>query len=205
MKIFKDIKQGSPEWFNLKLGKITGSRVKDVLKTDNLSLVDELIAEIITEQMEECYQSFEMQRGSELEPIARKAYEEFKGVSVEQVGFISSGKYPWLGLSPDGLIANGEKYVKGIEIKCPKTSTHVKYIRQNTLPNDYKPQVLLYFLVGKNIDEVDFISYDNRFTIRPIHIVTVKREEVQKDIDELEKALLKFWDKFEKYYNQITF
>jgi putative phage-type endonuclease len=205
MKIYKDLEQGSDDWLKIRLGKITGSRVKDVFKADNLSLVDELISELVTEQIEDNYESEDMIRGKTMEPIARRAYEELMNCKVEKVGFISSGKYPWLGYSPDGLIMNGEHYYKGIEIKCPRTKNHVKTIRQNKVPAEYKPQVLLIFLIAKHVEEVDFITYDNRFYIRPIHIVNVKRSECEEDLKEMEATLLKFWNKFEKYYNDITF
>lgn len=205
MRIYRELEQGSDEWKKVRLGKITGTRTKKVKQANNLGLVDELIAEIITEQVEEFYVNEKMQRGTDTEPIARKEYEELTGLIVEQVGFLLSDKYNWLGFSPDGLINENGIYRKGVEIKCPDTDTHVRYIRQNTLPNEYKDQIHTAFIVNEDMVEMDFVSYDNRFLIKPIHIINIRREEIKEELEETEKALVKFWTKFQKYYNQITF
>lgn len=205
MILFKEIEQGSPEWLRLRLGKVTGSCVKDVMKSDNLSLVDDIIAQIVSETIEETYTSAAMQRGNDLEPLARGEYEKVTGRKVEQVGFMLHEEYDWLGVSPDGLIKIDGKYKKGIEIKCPNTATHVKYIRQNQLPNEYKYQVQSYFIVNEDLEEVDFISYDNRFVVKPLHIVTVTRESIKDELAATEEALVKFWEKVQKYYTQILF
>ncbi|HLT42626.1 MAG TPA: YqaJ viral recombinase family protein [Sphingobacteriaceae bacterium] len=205
MIIYKDFQQGSIEWLQIRLGKVTGSRIKEVMTKDNLPLVDKLIAESVTEEIEEGYVSREMQRGKDLEPFAKAKYAKATGQKVEEVGFIVSKKYPWLGYSPDGLIKTKGLYKKGIEIKCPSTHTHVKYIRQSKLPNEHKYQVLGFFLIAQDLEEVDFISYDDRFSIKPLHIVTVTRSEVETELIELENALVKFNDKFQKYYDSILF
>jgi putative phage-type endonuclease len=205
MKIFRDIEQGSPEWLKLRLGKVTGTRLKKLMAANNLDLVDCLISEMITEQSKEEKTSAAMQRGTEMEPLARKAYEDFAECKVEEIGFIQSDKYDWFGMSPDGLIKENGKYLKCIEIKCPDSDTHTGYIRQGTLPSDYKYQVYASFLINEDQIEHDFISYDNRFKIKPIHIVNTRREDIKEELAECEKAMEKFWKKFQKYYNLITF
>lgn len=205
MKVFRELEQGSLEWLTLRLGKVTGTRLKKLMAKDNLGLVDELIAEMVSEQVEEIVPSQSMQRGSDLEPIARKAYEDFTGHKVEQFGFLQSDKYEWFGISPDGLISEKGKFLKGVEIKCPDTDTHVRYIRQDSLPAEHKYQVYSYFLVNEDQLEHDFVSFDNRFPIKPIHIVNVRREDIKEELKEIEEAMVKFWAKFQKYYNQVTF
>lgn len=203
--IIENLEQGSLEWHQIRLGKVTGSRIKGVTAKDNLPLIDELIAEIISGQAEEIYPNAAMQRGIDLEPIAIASYEEVTGLKVENVGFVVSDKYEWLGHSPDGLIKIDGVFKKGIEIKCPSTKVHVKYIRQNKVPAEYRGQVLNLFLTVPEIEEVDFISFDDRFEKKPLHIVNTKREEVEDDLKELEASLVKFYAKFQAYYNQITF
>lgn len=205
MKAYRDLEQGSIEWLQLRLGKVTGTRLKKLMAKDNLGLVDELIAEMVSEQVEEIIPSFSMQRGSDLEPIARKAYEDFTGHKVELFGFLQSDRYEWFGISPDGLIDEKGKFLKGVEIKCPDTDTHVRYIRQDSLPVEYKYQVYAYFIVNEDLLELDFVSFDNRFPIKPIHIVNVRREDIKEELKEVEEAMVKFWVKFQKYYNQVTF
>lgn len=205
MRIYRELEQGSEEWLKVRIGRITGTRTKKVMQANNLGLVDELIAEMVTEQIEEFYINEAMQRGTDMEPIARKEYEEITGLKVEQVGFLLSDEYNWLGFSPDGLINENGIYRKGVEIKCPDTDTHVRYIRQNTLPNEHKYQVHTAFIVNRDMVELDFVSFDNRFLIKPIHIINIRREEIKEELAETEAALDKFWKKFQKYYNQITF
>lgn len=205
MKIYNDLEQGSLEWLKLRLGKVTGSRLKELLASDNLKLIDKLTAELITEEIKETRPSESMQRGTDMEPIARKYYEAYTGSLVEQVGFMVSEKYDWFGVSPDGLIKKGGIYKKGVEIKCPDTETHVRYIRMGGVPSEHRPQVLSYFIVNPNHEEHDFVSFDNRFKIRPIYIATVTRDSIKEEIEKTEEAMVKFWIKFQKYYNEITF
>ena len=205
MKVYKDIKQGTPEWNALRLGKVTGTRLKDLLATNNLPLVDKLIAERVSERTKEGYKSEEMDRGNDMEPIAIQAYEDYTGLNVERVGFIESDKFDWFGVSPDGLILINGKFTKAIEVKCPDTHNHVKYIRQGVVPSEYWSQVLSGFIVNEDLEEMDFISYDNRFHYQPLFIVTTRRVDIIEEIAQTEKAMVKFWEKFEKYYDQITF
>lgn len=203
--IIHNVEQGSLDWFKLKLGKVTGTRLKELMGTSNLGLIDKLIGELVSEQVKEGKASEEMQRGTDMEPIARQAYEDYTGLKVEEVGFLQSEKYEWFGVSPDGLIRRGEIYYKGTEFKCPDTHTHVKWIRQGGLPSEHKYQIYSYFIVNPNHEEHDFVSYDNRFTVRPIFIHTVYRNEIKAELEEVELAMEKFYEKFQKYYDQITF
>lgn len=200
MKIF-NVEQGSHEWLTLRLGKVTGSIAKDIMKGDNLPIMDQLIAELGSEQIEETYQTWDMQRGAEKEPFAKNHYTAVTGNEITEYGFIQHSQYDWLGLSPDGII---KPLNKGIEVKCPKTATHVRYIRQNQIPNEYKYQVYCYFLVA-GVDSVDFVSYDDRFKVKPMHIVSVTRNEIKSELDAFENDLVKFWNKLQKYYGQIIF
>ena len=100
MKII-NVDQGSHKWLQIRLGKITGTRLKDVFATNNLPLVDKLIAEELTGQAPEDRVTEAMQRGIEEEPMARKAYEELTEEEVEEVGLCVHDKYEWLALSPD--------------------------------------------------------------------------------------------------------
>lgn len=204
MKIH-NVAQGSIEWLNLRKGVITGTKAKDVFKADNLPLIDKLIAELGSAEVEESYVTQAMQRGKDLEPIVRLIYEQKGGVKVDEVGFCTHDKYDWIGYSTDGFIKQNGIYKKGIEIKCPNTETHVRYIRTNYLPNEYKRQVIQGFIVNENMESLDFISYDDRFKLKPMHIITINRNDIEFEIQEQFNGLLKFKQKFDKYYNQILF
>lgn len=200
--IIHDVQQGSYEWLQLRLGKITSTRLKKVLSKDNLSVIDELIAEEETGfGDDDTFVSEEMQRGIDMEPLAIKEYEHQTGISVDRIGFIQSSDIPMLCQSPDGYVGK----TGAIEVKCPKTKTHIKYIRQGKVPNEYKEQVWTYFLVNPDLEWVDFISYDPRLIKKPIWVYRVMREDIQEDLDSTMEILKDFVSKYEKYKQEIFF
>ena len=100
--------------------------------------------------------SAEMQRGIDLEPAAREAYEIETGEIIRSVGFLSMTE--WLaGCSPDGLIDGGL-----VGFKCPKSTTHVDYLKRNRIPPEYIPQVTHELWVVDDAKHYDFVSYDDR-------------------------------------------
>lgn len=205
MKIY-NVKQRSPEWKALRKGKITGTRLKNVLKADNSSVIDELIAEIISDvDGDEPFINAAMQRGIDYEDTARDEYIKRTGHHVEQVGFAVSNELTYLGLSPDGLILLNDQYVRGLEVKCPGTNTHVRYIRQNKIPPEYRPQILNYFLVCQDLQAVDFVTWDDRFSIKPYHCITITRAEIEEELKVTKLKITDFWEHFEKAYNKILF
>jgi hypothetical protein len=122
-----DLQQGSQEWINARLGVITGTRLKSVLGTASKSLLYELLAESLA-PVKESGTSEEMERGSELEYDALITYEGVTGNLTEGVGLCLHDDYDWLGVSPDALVKVGKKYLGAVEIKCPDTKTHIKYL-----------------------------------------------------------------------------
>ena len=207
MKIIDNIQQGSTEWHALRIGRITSSRVKDIMKSDNLSVVDSLIAE------KECpdehlwdaingYESDAMKWGSDHEAEAKQKYTEQTGIQLIDVAFCIHDVFDWLGMSPDGLTPD---HTGAVEVKCPATKTHVKTIRMGGIPNDHKFQVQQYFLVNEKLQWLDFISYDPRFSPKPIYVSRIERNQIQLELDNTMNELIKFWAKFEKYHQQVTF
>lgn len=200
--IIHDVEQGSYEWHQIRLGKITSTRLKKVMSKDNLSLVDELIAEEETGLSDDDgFVSEDMQRGIDLEPLAIKEYESITGNSVTRYGILQSDDLPILCQSPDGYVGTEG----AIEVKCPRTKTHVKYIRQGKIPNEYKEQVWCYFMVNPNLKWLDFISYDPRLTKKPIWVLRVNREDVQDDINTAWEALLSFNEKYISLKEELFF
>lgn len=198
MKVF-DVKQRSQEWHSLRRGVVTGTRLKELCGKDNLSLVDEIVGELYSDEIEELFINAKMQRGIDFEPYAKNMYMEETFNTVHEIGFCKSDKYHFLGLSPDGWVgSNG-----AIEIKCPDTSTHVKYIRHNKIPTDYKYQVICYFIVNEDLEWLDFVTFDNRFSLKPIHIIRITRIELQEEILEVEEKLKVFWAKVENLIEKI--
>ena len=166
MKII-ECEQGSIQWLELRLGKITASRVKDVMvkgrkKEDvfgktAISYMHELVAETLTGESI-FIDTIATKHGHEFEPDARAKYEIKTGFKVTEVGFGIHEKFPSVGMSPDGLVGDDGL----IEIKCPFTSkNHVEYYLEKTVPDLYKHQVQFQLWVSGRA-WCDFVSYDPR-------------------------------------------
>lgn len=182
MKIYKDIQQGTDRWYEIRHGKVGGSRLEKVMT--NFDKPVRTCAEylsILAENMEDYdpfevrYQSAEMARGNEFEPKAREEYERINGVKVDQIGWAQHDELKLVGISPDGLIPSINK---AIEIKCPSCNTHLGYvIEPKKLIEKYCWQIVHYFLV-LGVDSVDCISYRPENKLKPIVIETVTPDTV---------------------------
>lgn len=202
MKIL-NLQQRSEEWFKARLGVITGSRASNVFKSNNLTLVDEMIAERMTQSVEESFTSKAMEHGILFEPEALKSYNELTKNSAKEVGFCVHEKYDWLAVSPDALIFRDNTAVGAVEIKCPSSKKHIEYIRQNKIPNDYKYQIFHYFIVIETLQFLDFCSYDPRNRDLNTHIVRVTREEIREELENAFASYMKFYSKLCKYEEEI--
>lgn len=158
------IDQGSPEWKALRLGKLTASRMADVLATTKTGMsasrknyLAQLVAERLTGELGECFTSGAMAWGTDHEPLARAEYEILHDTFVEQVPFVDHPQIAMCGASPDGLA--GEDGL--VEIKCPNTSTHIDYLLSKKPPAKYIPQMALQ-LACTGRKWCDFVSYDPR-------------------------------------------
>jgi putative phage-type endonuclease len=194
----QDLEQGTEEWHNARVGVITGTRLKKVLGTQSKSLLYELLAESLAPKKEQ-YVSEEMENGTLLESDALTLYESTTGNFTESVGFVLHEEYDWLGVSPDALVKEGKKYKGAVEVKCPDTTTHIKYLVEGKIPTEYRPQVLQYFIVCDDIEWLDFVSYDPRIELPEMQlaIVRVTRKELADEIDVATGKLKAFREKWE--------
>lgn len=175
------IEQRTPEWYAARCGRITASRVKDVLavsKRDGKPLqaredyMAELIIELLTGQSRQTPPTIAMQWGIDNEPIARSEYESQRGVLVEDGGFVVHPELDFIAASPDGITD-----ACGIEIKCPFNSgIHLATIEQG-MPTDHYAQLQIG-MACTGLQSWDFISFDPRMPpgLR-LYIQTIKRDE----------------------------
>ncbi len=188
-----DIIQGSPEWHALRCGKVTASRVADVIaKTrsgwgaSRFNYAAELIAERLTGTTAEGFTSSAMQWGTDQEPMARMAYEFLHNVTVEQVAFVVHPTIQDAGASPDGTV--GEDGL--VEIKCPNTATHIDTLIAQTIPVKYITQ-MQWQMACTGREWCDFVSYDPRLPeSMQVFVKRVARDEAY--ILELEKEVVTF-------------
>jgi putative phage-type endonuclease len=156
--------QGTEEWFTIRIGKVTASRVADVIaktKTGYSASRDnymaQLVCERLTGQKGESFTNAAMQHGTETEPLARAAYEALKDVLVDEVGFVPHPTIEMAGASPDGLVGDDGL----IEIKCPNTATHIDTLLSQTVPGKYNTQ-MQFQMACTGRQWCDFVSFDNR-------------------------------------------
>lgn len=187
------IEQGTSEWLELRKGKVTASRVADILaktktgvSASRQNYLIELALQRATGKIEPSYTNEAMQWGIDNEAQARVAYEVKSNQFVDQVPFIDHSNIDDFGCSPDGLV-NSDGLV---EIKCPNSSTHWQYLKENAPPIKYYIQMQAQ-MACTNAEWCDFVSFDPRMPERSqLLIVRVQRE--QEFIDAMEKEVKQF-------------
>jgi putative phage-type endonuclease len=187
------MQQRTEEWYAAKIGKLSASRIADAFdvlakggesqKRINYRL--ELVAERMTGVANKFFENSEMRWGTECEPLARAAYEAITGRMVTEVGFIDHPAIAWAGASPDGLVEDGL-----IEIKCPTTQTHIKYLLEGKVPDQYKPQ-MLWQMCCTGRTWCDFVSYDPRMP-EDLQILIVRYEPTADELAEVTRKAVEF-------------
>jgi hypothetical protein len=194
-----NLEQGSEGWHRARLGIATASRFKDIItpaKGDKSAsykgYMYELIAEKLTKGKEDFFKSEWMERGNEIEPLARASYEFIHEVEVKQVGIMLNDEGT-IGASPDGLIGDAG----GLEIKCPKPSTVVKYMLDGGLPLEYKPQVMGSLWISGR-EWWDFLAFHPSMDFYQIRVY---RDEEY--IKKMNQHIMDFVDELQNNYEKL--
>jgi len=184
--------QGSPEWFAARCGKVTASRVADIIaktKTGFSTSRDNYLAQLVCERMTgkpaESFSNSAMQWGTDTEPFARAAYEAKADILVTEVGFITHPTIAMSGASPDGTAGEGL-----VEIKCPNTATHIATLLDQKVPEKYITQ-MMWQMACTERPWCDFVSFDPRMPEK--HQLFIKRIDFDKQlVDSLENSVIQF-------------
>jgi len=187
-----NFEQGSDEWMAFRAGKISASRVADLMKktktgwsTSRANMITKLAIERLTGSVDDGYSNAAMQRGIEMEPEARNAYSFEYGVAVAEVGCVTHPEWDFVTCSPDGLVGD-----EGLmEVKCPTAQAkHYEALQTGAHAQEYKWQLHHQMLVTGR-QWVDAVSYDPRF---PEGLqMAVKRVFVDAEIaEELKTAII---------------
>jgi putative phage-type endonuclease len=195
------MEQKTEEWFAARLGKVTASKVSAVLaKRDSATRADyltDLVLERLTGKQQEFYQNEAMQWGTDTEPQARMAYEAFKGVLVDEMGFIDHPSIQYFGCSPDGLVDKDGL----VEIKCPNSKTHLSTLLNGKIPTKYIPQVQTQMAV-MNRQWCDFVSFDPRLP-EDLQLFVVRVNRDDEYIAKLEEEVVVFLDEVNETVNKL--
>lgn len=156
--------QGSISWLKSRLGKVTASRIADLMATtksgqsaSRANYLAQLVAERLTGTVQESFTNGAMAWGTETEPLARAIYEVKHCVMVDQIGFVQHPTIEMAGCSPDGLIDDDGL----IEIKCPNTATHIDTMLSGKPPSKYMLQ-MQWQMACTGRKWCDFVSFDPR-------------------------------------------
>lgn len=199
------IEQRTEEWFQQRLGKVTASRISDVIaktktgvSTSRQNYLVQLVSERLTGKKGDSFVNQAMLDGIERESAARELYERTRGVSVTEVGFFDHPIIKNSGASPDGAVNAEEdgKYAGLIEIKCPIETTHTNTLMSKSVPSKYIPQ-MQWQLACTGAKWVDFVSYNPNFPEElQLFVARVDRDDTY--IGELEAEVVKFLDEVEQ-------
>jgi putative phage-type endonuclease len=185
--------QRTPEWFAARIGKVTASRVSDVVaktKTgygaSRANYMSDLLIERLTNRPNEGFSNAAMLWGTETEPLAREAYSAKTGELVEEVGFIPHPEIAGAGASPDGFVGSAGT----IEIKCPNTATHIETLLSRRVPEKYFNQMQWQMACAERA-WCDFVTFDPRLP-ENLQMVIFRVDRDDRAIIELESEVRKF-------------
>jgi hypothetical protein len=161
------VEQGSKEWHALRCGKVTASRISDVVakiksggySTSRANYLAELVLERLTGRPTEGFVTQDMLTGTLREPDAIAEYELRNRCTVERIGFVDHPVIPMSGASADGFVGD----IGLVEAKCPKPATHLGYLRSGNVPNEYVPQIMWNFSCNPTRQWCDFVSFNPEF------------------------------------------
>ena len=197
-----EIVQGTDAWKQLRAGKVTASRVKDIVATTKTGYstsrdkyMTQLLLERLTNTVAESYSNDAMSWGTEQEPFARAAYEAAKSVMVDQVAFVNHPTIEQAGASPDGIVGDGL-----VELKCPMSHTHLESLLGG-LDDQYKVQVQ-WQMACTGRKWTDLCSFDPRFPAE-LQLVIKRFERDDAYIATLEKEVIKFLTELDDKLNKV--
>ncbi|MGC4233310.1 MAG: YqaJ viral recombinase family protein [Niabella sp.] len=205
------MQQGTQEWHQARLGRVTASRISDVMARGQggkpsavrANYMAELIAERLTGEPTATFTSKAMEHGTETEDQARAVYTMTTGNAVKEVGFLPHPRIAMSGASPDGLI--GDR--RGLEIKCPNTATHIATLRGGAIKREYLLQ-MQWGMACTGREAWEFVSFDPRLPdalqlhVRPIEIDATQIFEIEAEVEtflaELDETLADLRDRYMK-------
>ena len=197
--------QRTEEWFSQRLGKVTASRVADVMaktktgySASRENYMAQLVVERLTQTKAESFTNAAMQWGTDQEPFARAAYEAAQGVMVEEVGFMSHPDIEMAGASPDGLVGDDGM----VEIKCPNTAGMIEALLTQKVPAKYFAQMQMQIACAGR-QWCDYVVFDPRMPVKAqLFVKRVPRDDVF--IKEMETEIVKFLSEVNAQVQQLN-
>jgi hypothetical protein len=156
MIAYKEMKQKSIEWLEMKWGKIGGTAAKGLFVKSPTLLIDLLSQHLEEFEPLEIYENEHMQRGNDLEPFAVEYVEKYTGFKFESFGWLQSEESELLGLSPDGLTSDLKQ---ACEVKCFSRKKHMEVLLSEQIPLEHVQQCVHYFTVNPDLETLYFCAF----------------------------------------------
>ena len=196
------MEQRSDEWFEIRRGKITSSRIADMLArtksgwgASRARYKSDLIIERLVGVTVDTFKSAAMLEGIEMEPRAVEAYEFYQCERTSEVAFVQHPTIEMAGASPDRLVESGGL----LEVKCPQPKAHWEILVARKIPGDYLKQMLWQLACAPERTFNDFVSYNDKFPAHlSLYCQRVQRKEHAETIAEMEAEAIKFLAEIEK-------
>ena len=153
---YKEIEQGSIEWFELKWGKIGGTLAKGLFVKSDTLFIDILSQKLEEFEPSDSFSSEAMEHGTFNEPFAREYLESYTNLKFKETGWLQSEQNELLGISPDGIT---EDETIGCEIKCLGRKNHLSLLIENDIPLTHIHQCIHYFTVNPKLTKLYFIAF----------------------------------------------
>lgn len=199
------IEQGTPEWHAERCGKVTASRIADMLSktksgwsASRANYKAQLVAERLTGIVAESYSNAAMQWGTDTEPDAVAAYAFYHGVDPEPVGFVPHPDIAMSGASPDRLVGSDGL----VEIKCPNTATHIETLLGGSVPGKYRLQ-MQWQMACTGRQWCDFVSFDPRMP-EDMRLFVRRMERCPETIAEIAKEVRAFIAEIDETVSQLV-
>lgn len=188
------------QWLEARKGKVTGTKLKDIMPKKRgtgkrVGFYKILAERIATDDTGEN----PMERGKRLETEAIEKFEEKTGKEV------NTDLVMWeredntnIALSPDGYMDK-----EAVEVKCLASYKHIRALLTETVPKDYKPQMIQYFLVNDDLETLYYVFYDPRMLDKKMFYLEIKREDIEDDIEWYEENLHQGLEELKEAENKI--
>lgn len=201
-----NIEQNSPEWFEFRRGKVSGSKLKDLVNkrgTGHKLGFYQLLADRLEELTD--YQD-PRERGHELEEEGLTAFEEAYQLEVNKnCGVWQSDINPDMIVSPDGGIEIDGVYVAAVEMKCLGGARHLQAVLENKIPSEYWEQAIQYFVINENLETLYFTFYHPLIPSRRLHVIELKRADMDEYAAEMAIFEMKQLEEINKLVEQLAF
>lgn len=204
--------QRSEEWFAARLGKVTASRVADVMartktgySASRANYMAELICERLTGQPAERFSNAAMQWGTDTEPRAKAAYTFVRDAAIADVGFVLHPKIRDFGASPDGLVGMDGL----VEVKCPNTATHIETLLSETVDGKYITQMQVQ-MACTGRQWCDFVSFDPRLPgdmqlfVKRVERDNARIEEIETEVSTFLGEIAKKMDALHSRFGKVA-